>query len=54
LIQKNADPRARSGRLLAVTVTWWVRWVAGSANVLKNGYVEMVDDDPMGFIVRLQ
>jgi hypothetical protein len=31
LIQKNADPRARSGRLLAVTVTWWVRWVAGSA-----------------------
>src|ERR1019366_5586428 len=22
LIQKNADPRARSGRLLAVTVTW--------------------------------
>jgi hypothetical protein len=22
--------------------------------VLKNGYVEMLDDDPMGFIVRLQ
>jgi predicted acylesterase/phospholipase RssA len=22
--------------------------------VLKNGYVEMIDDDPMGFIDRLQ
>ncbi len=22
--------------------------------VLRNGYVEMLDDDPMGFIVRLQ
>src|ERR1019366_2415118 len=31
LIQKKADPRARSGRLLAVTVTWGGRWVAGSA-----------------------
>ena len=35
LTEKNADPRALSGRLPPVTVAWWVRWVAGSAKVVK-------------------